>query len=261
QHLDRLRIGTGQLELLGAAPRLAQEPLLGALQREPVLVEQPLDAQDQLDVTLPVHPLPGVVLPGSEQLELRLPVAQDVRRHRGELGPLPDPEEELGGDRDVPARRAHGRSYCWFTCALSPLDGLKVRTRRAVISISSPVCGLRPLREDFLRTRKCPKPTIFTSLACSKALSIWSNTASTTAADWRLDSPWAATALMRSFLVSRATPLRRHGVGDPGPIRLAAVHDCRRVAPPRWIRSTTPSRPPARRRPLGPAPMLLSARG
>src|SRR5262249_22352865 len=120
-------------------------------------------------------------------------------------------------------RRAHGRSYCWFTCALSPLDGLKVRTRRAVISISSPVCGLRPLREDFLRTRKCPKPTIFTSLACSKAFSIWSNTASTTAADWRLDSPCAATALMRSFLVSRATPLR-HRIGDPAQVRLDQLH-------------------------------------
>src|SRR5262245_54855509 len=119
------------------------------------------------------------------------------------------------------------RFYCWFTCALSPLDGLKVKTRRAVISISSPVCGLRPLREDFLRTRKCPKPTIFTSLACSKAFSIWSNTASTTAADWRLDSPWAATALMRSFLVSRATPLR-HGIGDPGQVRLVPGDDRQR---------------------------------
>src|SRR5262245_37405628 len=120
------------------------------------------------------------------------------------------------------------RFYCWFTCALSPLDGLKVKTRRAVISISSPVCGLRPLREDFLRTRKCPKPTIFTSLACSKAFSIWSNTASTTAADWRLDSPWAATALMRSFLVSRATPLRRHGIGDSSQVRLASGGDRKR---------------------------------
>src|SRR5262249_26735518 len=93
---------------------------------------------------------------------------------------------------------------------------------------SSPVCGLRPLREDFLRTRKCPKPTIFTSLACSKAFSIWSNTASTTAADWRLDSPWAATALMRSFLVSRATPLRRHGIGDSSQVRLASSGDDRK---------------------------------
>src|SRR5262245_66321499 len=84
----------------------------------------------------------------------------------------------------------------------SPLLGLNVSTLRAVISMLSPVCGFRPRREALRRIRKCPKPTIFTSSLFSKQRKIMSNTDSTTDADCRLDSPCAATALTRSFLVT-----------------------------------------------------------
>src|SRR5439155_23501662 len=165
-----------------------------------------------LDLVLAIHALTGVVLARAQQLELRLPVAQHVRRNPGELGHLPDTEEELVRDRRAdrcphPVPSLLAPQAPWLTCALRPFDGLNVRTRRAVISISSPVCGLRPLREDFRRSRKCPNPTIFTSLPCSKARIMVSNTDSTTAADCRLERPCAATELMRSFLVSAITPL------------------------------------------------------
>src|SRR5262245_49239360 len=232
---ERLRIGRRQLELLVALPAFLLEPLLRALQREPVLVEQTLDAKHHLHVVLPVDALARVVLAGPEQVEFRLPVPQDVRRHPGEIGHLPDPEEQLVRDRsfdpnvhNVPLVLDLRLDHRWFTCAFNPLDGLNVRTRRAVISISLPVCGLRPLRDAFFRSLKCPTPTILTSLPCSKARIMLSNTASTTAADCRLESPCPATELMRSFFVSLLTPPRRHALADQ-------AHRC--------SRTTTPSTP------------------
>src|SRR2546422_380506 len=50
--------------------------------------------------------------------------------------------------------------------------------------------------------RKCPKPTILTSSPRSKQRKMMSKTDSTTDDDWRLESPWAATALTRSFFVT-----------------------------------------------------------
>src|SRR3989442_12211448 len=50
--------------------------------------------------------------------------------------------------------------------------------------------------------RKWPNPTIFTSSLFSKHRKMMSKTDSTTDADWRFDSPCAATALIRSFFVT-----------------------------------------------------------
>src|SRR5690349_1839676 len=80
--LERLRVRGflhPELELVGAA-RLADQPLLGALEREPLLVEQRLDALDQLEVTRTVQTLARRILLGPEQLEFRLPVTKDVGR-------------------------------------------------------------------------------------------------------------------------------------------------------------------------------------
>src|SRR4029450_10245867 len=173
---QRLRIRRRHLELLVALPAFLLEALLRSLEREPVLVEEALDAQDHLHVVLAVHALPGMVLPGSQELEFRFPVAQHVRRHAGEVSHLADSKEQLVRDRGLdpylhgpPLRVDLRLDHRWFTCAFSPLDGLNVKTRRAVISISLPVCGLRPLRDAFFRSLKCPNPTILTSLPCSKA--------------------------------------------------------------------------------------------
>ena len=46
----------------------------------------------------------------------------------------------------------------YFTASLSALPGLKAGTLLAAISISLPVCGLRPLRAARSRTSKLPKP-------------------------------------------------------------------------------------------------------
>src|SRR5262245_14021698 len=66
----------------------------------------------------------------------------------------------------------------------------------------SPVCGLRPRRDALRRIRKCPNPTILTSSPFSKQRKMMSKTDSTTDDDCRLESPCAATALTRSFLVT-----------------------------------------------------------
>src|SRR5262245_43853590 len=58
---------------------LRLETLLRAGDREALVVEQLLDAQDRLDVASPIDALAGAVLRGSERGELGLPVAQHVR--------------------------------------------------------------------------------------------------------------------------------------------------------------------------------------
>src|SRR5215471_10853587 len=76
-----LRVRRRQLELLVLLPALLLEPLLRALKREPVLVEKTLDAEHHLHVVLSIDALARVVLARPEQIELGLPIAQDVRRH------------------------------------------------------------------------------------------------------------------------------------------------------------------------------------
>ena len=60
-----------------------------------------------------------------------------------------------------PARR-FAAAFCGFRMFLSTWLGLNVSTRRALIGIGSPVCGLRPTRSFFSRTTKLPKPEILT---------------------------------------------------------------------------------------------------
>ncbi len=50
----------------------------------------------------------------------------------------------------------------YFTASFNCLPGLKAGVTDAGISISSPVCGLRPLRAARLRVSKVPKPYIQT---------------------------------------------------------------------------------------------------
>src|SRR6266540_2354362 len=73
--------GHAESQLLGPAPRLGEQPLLRALQGQPLVVQQGLDPEDQVDIAPPVQPLAGRILLGAQQLELRLPVPQDVRRY------------------------------------------------------------------------------------------------------------------------------------------------------------------------------------
>src|SRR5215831_4561251 len=194
--LERLRVRGlfhPEVELVCAA-RLADQPLLGALEREPLLVEQGLDALDQLEIARPVQTLPRGILLGPKQLELRLPVAQDIGRDTGDRLHFTDTIVELFRD-------FRGHAVTLIRC-LSPLLGLKVSTLRAVISMDSPVCGLRPRRDALRRIRKWPKPTIFTSSPFSKERKLLLNSDSTPEDDCRFESPWLATALTRSFFVT-----------------------------------------------------------
>ena len=67
----------------------------------------------------------------------------------------------------------------YLTASLSALPGLKAGTLLAGISISSPVCGLRPLRAARSRTSKLPNPINCTFSPSFKAFKIESKTAST----------------------------------------------------------------------------------
>src|SRR4029453_1637511 len=164
-----LEDGAAQAEVhLRATARLGEQAFLGALEGEALVVEQRLDPQHQLQVAAPVQALARGVLLRAQQLELRLPVAQDVGGHFRDRLDLAAPGVELLGNR---RRGVHG----WFSRSFSPLLGLNVSTLRAVISMLPPVCGLRPRREAFWRMRKCPKPTIFTSSLLSKKLKMMSN--------------------------------------------------------------------------------------
>src|SRR3990167_5567687 len=67
--------------------------------------------------------------------------------------------------------RCGSRDGYELTYFLKTWLGRNVTTRRGVIPISSPVRGLRPLREPLLRTTKLPNPAILTdSPFCSTDL-------------------------------------------------------------------------------------------
>ena len=122
-----------ELELLGRLPGFGDEALLRALEREALVVEKRLDPLHELEVASAVDTLPRRVLLGPQELELRLPVAEDVRGHARDGLHLADAiVEPLGAVR--------GQLDCVLLIrCLSPFDGLNVSTLRAVISMESPV--------------------------------------------------------------------------------------------------------------------------
>src|SRR5256886_7173866 len=111
-----------ELELLGRLSGFGDEALLRALEREALLVEQGLDALDEVEVAPAIEALPRRVLLRTQKLELRLPVAEDVRRHAGDRLNLADPVVELlwGGRRSV------GYGVALLIRCLSPLLRLNV---------------------------------------------------------------------------------------------------------------------------------------
>src|SRR5437588_3255266 len=93
-------------------------------------------------------------------------------------------------------------------------EGRKVSTRRALISISCPVCGLRPTRDFFSRTTKLPKPdSLIFSPRSSVSFKV-SKTISTISADSFLENPTLLHTLsMTSALVMSE---RLHAGAQPG---------------------------------------------
>jgi hypothetical protein len=67
--------------------------------------------------------------------------------------------------------------------------GRNVSTRRALISISSPVCGFRPTRDFLSRTMKFPNPEILIFSPRSSVSLIVSKTISTISAASFLEKP------------------------------------------------------------------------
>src|SRR5262245_35780094 len=131
---ERVRVGRllhAELELVGAA-RLRDEPFLGAFQRQPLVVQQGLDALDELEIARAIQTLARRVLLRPEQLEFRFPVAKHVRGDGRDRLDLPDAVIKLFRD-------FRGHAVCVLIRCLSPLLGLNVSTLRAVISIDSPV--------------------------------------------------------------------------------------------------------------------------
>src|SRR5207237_8408692 len=76
-----------------------------------------------------------------------------------------------------------------FSAFFSTCDGRNVSTRRALISISVPVCGLRPTRDFFSRTMKLPKQDSLIFSAPSSVSLMVSNTISTISALSFLEKP------------------------------------------------------------------------
>ena len=66
-----------------------------------------------------------------------------------------------------------------LTASLKSLPALKAGAFAAAISISAPVCGLRPLRAARSRTSKVPKPTKATFSPLASSFLITSNNALT----------------------------------------------------------------------------------
>src|ERR1035438_4003354 len=74
------------------------EMLAGPGDGEALVVEQLLDAQHILHVTLTIHSLPSAALDRLELRELRFPEAQHVSRETAKAGDFTDTEVELVRD-------------------------------------------------------------------------------------------------------------------------------------------------------------------
>ncbi len=67
--------------------------------------------------------------------------------------------------------------FNYFTASFNSFPALKAGAFEAAICISSPVCGLRPVRAVLSRTSNVPKPRICTFSPFANAFVIVSNTA------------------------------------------------------------------------------------
>ena len=94
--LPGLAVGELEVELLAVHGVLA-EPLLRPFEGQALFVEEALDLNDEVHVPPTVNPLPRRVFLRAEELELRLPVSENVRGDPEERGDLADAEEELLG--------------------------------------------------------------------------------------------------------------------------------------------------------------------
>src|SRR3972149_685005 len=115
--------------------------LLGAGNREPLFIQQRLDAQNGLDVPSPIDALPRVVLGGRQSRKLRFPVTQDIGLRLGQLADLADLEEQLVGYLlfharlvDTPCPRSFQVRLVW-----NDFEGRKTTDLRGRMFISSPV--------------------------------------------------------------------------------------------------------------------------
>lgn len=114
-----------------------------------------------------------------------------------------------GGEKEGRVSAVEGVGGCFGCSEAQPLReflrtwlGLKVRTRRAEISISWPVWGFRPMRDFFSRTMKLPKPETLSLSPCSRVSLTVLNTRSTSSAESFLEKPTVSyTSSMRSALV------------------------------------------------------------
>src|SRR5262249_8231260 len=84
-------------------------------------------------------------------------------------------------------------------------------------------------RESFCGIGRCPTPTTSTSAPFEKQRKMVVKSDSTTDADCRFERPWAATALIKSFLVSAFTSPQPEPMFEPTP--LPAAHAPSRGAP------------------------------
>src|SRR4051812_41197712 len=131
----------------------------------------------------------------------------------------------------------------------STCEGRNVSTRRAEISISWPVCGLRPTRDFFSRTTKLPNPeSLIFSPRSSVSFKV-SNTISTISADSFLENP----TLLHTLSMTSALVMRKEYTGGANSVK-----------PQRKRRSgagfvTHCGKPPSRSREAGSgAPLLAS---
>src|SRR6185369_5709175 len=92
---------------------------------------------------------------------------------------------EVGGS----GRWGHDAASSALIVRLRTWLGLNESTRRPEITISSPVCGLRPLRGRFSLITKLPNPEILTFSPCSRRALMTSKIDSTTSAASFLENP------------------------------------------------------------------------
>src|SRR5262249_30360642 len=96
EHELALRRGEADLDLRHRFLALVEQSPTRSRDGEAPLVEQLLDAKQELDLVREVHAVAGAVLLRTQHAELRLPVTEYVRADRDQITDLADRSVELG---------------------------------------------------------------------------------------------------------------------------------------------------------------------
>src|SRR5262249_24590406 len=128
-HLFPIQLRERKLDLVSFVGAVVENLPPRARDREPLIVKERADLEEDLDLALAVHARPAAPLLGTQHLELRLPVAEHVRFDANQITDFADRVVEPSG-----RKRLHG-GYLLDMVLASGLRPRVKSSRRAALAL------------------------------------------------------------------------------------------------------------------------------